>query len=71
MGESDIRARTELSHARQSLSIVRNIIYGSMDELSRNRQAMRKVEAKVDDLLQFINGAMDTKMEAITFQPSS
>ena len=66
LGESDIRARTELSHARQSLSIVRNIIYGSMDELSRNRQAMRKVEFKVDDLLQFINGAMDTKMEAIT-----
>ena len=63
--ESDIRARTELSHARQSLNIIKDIIYGSSEELSTSRDAMNNVEAKVDDLLRFINGAMDTKIEAI------
>ena len=63
--ESDIQARTELSHARQSLNILKDIIYGSSEELSQSRTSMNKVEAKVDDLLRFLNGAMDTKMEAI------
>ena len=30
------------------------------------RNAMNKVEAKVDDLLRFINGAMDTKVKVLS-----
>jgi hypothetical protein len=62
-GEADIQARTELSYARQSLNTVKDILYGQ-NELKNKRRVLDAIEAQVNDLLQYINTAMDKTRQA-------
>lgn len=64
-GEADIKTRTELSYARQSLNAVKDIVYGQTKVLSQ-RQTLDKVEANANDILQFVNKAMEQTREAMT-----
>ena len=50
--------RTELSYARQSLYTVKGILYGHA-KLDEKRTLVEIIETKINDLLQYINNAMD------------
>ena len=58
-GPIDIEARRELSHSRRVLTTIQDILYGEGD-LERNREKLDEVERKINDLLQYINAAMET-----------
>ena len=63
-GEADIKARTELSYARQVFNSVKEMLFGQ-NTLQDQRLALEKVESKVNDLLKFLNNAMDQTREGI------
>ncbi len=68
-GNVDIEARTELSYARQSLNIVTDMLYGQ-SELKERQAQVEGIENKVNDLLQYINRAMDKtrSSQSLNFQ---
>ena len=63
-GEADIKARTELSYARQSFNMVKEILFGQ-NKIQDQKQALEIVENKVNDLLKFLNDAMDQTRDGI------
>ena len=58
LGDADIVARTELSRARQSLAAVKGVLFGGGAELGELGERSAGVEAKIDDLLQYIDMAL-------------
>ena len=62
--ESDIRARTELSYARQSFNMVKEILFGQ-DKLHDQQHAIEVIENKIDDLLKSLNEAMDKTRDGL------
>ena len=59
-----IRARTELSYARQSFNMVKEILFGQ-DKLHDQQNAIEVIENKIDDLLKSLNEAMDQTRDGL------
>ncbi len=60
----DIKARTELSYARQSLSAINELLF-DRNQLIGHSKSLDDIETKVNDLLQYLNRAMDHTREAM------
>lgn len=60
----DIAARMELSYARQSLNSLKELLF-DRDALRRQAKSVEIIEVEVNDLLQYLNKAMDHTREAM------
>lgn len=56
--ELDIAARTELSHARQILAKVQDVLIGQ-GEIERIKTFIDQVDGKINDLLQYIDTSLN------------
>jgi HAMP domain-containing protein len=60
--DSDITVRTELSYARQTLSMVRGVLFGR-GEIEGMKERVEATERKINDLLQYIDRALNNVRE--------
>ena len=60
--EADIIVRTELSYARQSLNTIRDLLF-DRKQLSAQKKELDQIESEVNDLLKYLNKAMDHTRE--------
>jgi len=56
-----------LSHARQSLNTVKGILYGPA-KLDEKRTLVEIIETKINDLLQYINNALEMTRQVLDFK---
>ncbi len=63
--EADIAARRELSHSRQTLWMVKEMLFG-YGEASKLRERLLESEKKLNDLLQYVDTALANVREVCT-----
>ncbi len=62
---ADLRARRELSHARQTLNMVREILFGHGAKVGKLRERLMLSERKMNDLLQYVDRVLANVREVI------
>lgn len=63
--QADIVARTELSYARQSLNTIRELLF-DRNKLQQQSNTIDSIEVVTNDLLKYLNTAMDHTREVST-----